>query len=144
MLVSLMYYSKVIPGVQADGIATILRSARKNNPNEDLTGVLYTNGRWFLQILEGPRQSVTRMFGILQNDKRHTDVTMINVKNIEERAFGDWGMAFIKSDPAVIAIIKEMTGMEVFDPSWLDYDQAYALLKRLGDERLHDIVPRFT
>ena len=143
MLISLMYYSKVVVGVRADGIATILRSARKNNPNEDLTGVLYTNGRWFLQILEGPRESVTRMFGILQNDNRHTSVTMINVKNIEVRAFGDWGMAFIKNDPAVTEIIKEMTGMEVFDPSWLDYDQAYALLKRLGDERLQDLVPRF-
>ena len=144
MLVSLMYYSKVVPGIGGDGVANILRSARKNNPSFDLTGILYTNSRWFLQILEGPRANVTRMFGILQSDNRHTEVTMINVKNIHERSFGDWSMAIIKNDPAVSDIIKEMTGMEVFDPSWLDYDQAHALLKRLSDDRLRELVPHFS
>jgi hypothetical protein len=139
-----MYYSKVVPGVSGDGVASILRAARKNNPNEGLTGILYTNGRWFLQILEGPRESVTRMFGILQNDKRHAGVTMVDLKHIEARSFGDWSMALIKSDPAVGEIIKDMTGMDELDPSLLDYDHAHALLMRLGDERLRDLVPRFT
>ncbi len=81
-------------------IAQILEASRKNNAKIGLTGILiYTQDR-FLQVLEGPKENVMKLYNRLKKDKRHGGSTMRYCEPVEERHFGDWNMASKKLDQA--------------------------------------------
>ncbi len=75
-------------------VRRILASARTNNVKSDISGALLFNEGLFAQVLEGPLPEVERIFEQIQQDKRHSDVTVLQCDPIEERAFAQWSMAF--------------------------------------------------
>ena len=75
-------------------IASILETARSNNKNEGLTGALMYSGGYFCQALEGPENTINKLFDKIKNDPRHTEVTMLSYQPVEQRSFTDWSMAF--------------------------------------------------
>jgi hypothetical protein len=75
-------------------IRTILASAHKNNPPAGLTGALLFNEGLFAQVIEGPVDSVSRIFEVIQRDPRHSDVTVLQNGPAEHRDFPEWSMAF--------------------------------------------------
>ena len=97
-LFKLVYCSRNrIGGTNAEVVGelqSILTSARKNNPSLGITGALLYNTGNFAQILEGPLQSIERIFEGIQCDPRHSEVTVIHTSSASERDFPDWSMAF--------------------------------------------------
>jgi len=79
-------------------IAGILETSRRNNRQCDVGGVLMFNNGGFLQVLEGPLESVTKTFERVQCDPRHSDVVVLEAGEVPERAFADWAMAFVGTD----------------------------------------------
>jgi len=79
-------------------IAGILETSRRNNRECDVGGVLMFNNGGFLQVLEGPLESVTKTFERVQCDSRHSDVVVLEAGEVAERAFADWAMAFVGTD----------------------------------------------
>ena len=108
-----------------------------------MTGILYSDGKWFLQVLEGTRHEVSELFARIQNDKRHVGIVLVSVREIVERQFSDWAMGIIRQNPAVAEIVKDSLGMEQFIPPYLTFEQLDGLLLRLADTRLRGIVPLF-
>ena len=72
----------------------ILAAARRNNARLEVTGSLLYNAGSFAQILEGPPDSIQRIFETIQRDARHGEVTVIRSEYAPERQFPNWSMAF--------------------------------------------------
>jgi hypothetical protein len=71
----------------------LMRKARLNNKELDLTGLLLFDGAHFLQVLEGPTANIDLMAAKIIADTRHRDVDIIYTKNnCHNREFGRWSM----------------------------------------------------
>ncbi|WP_066810644.1 BLUF domain-containing protein [Sphingomonas asaccharolytica] len=81
-------------GRAADDIPDIVRQAAARNGIEGITGLLYTEDDTFLQVIEGPSDSVSDLIARLENDARHRDLTILVDRSIAEREFGDWTMIY--------------------------------------------------
>ncbi len=95
----LLYISTVHPDaaatLDADGILTI---SRRNNVLVGVTGLLFFDGKRFLQALEGSDDAVAATFARIQRDPRHRGVVTLSDRTIAVREFGDWAMAQYRPD----------------------------------------------
>lgn len=71
----------------------ILATSRRNNHRDSITGLLYSDGTRFLQVLEGPETKVTEAFARIHADPRHRALVVLSRRTIEAREFGNWDMA---------------------------------------------------
>jgi hypothetical protein len=71
----------------------ILHAARTNNASQGVTGALLFNSECFAQVLEGPRKSVERIFEVIQRDRRHGQITVVDNGWADGRDFPNWAMA---------------------------------------------------
>jgi hypothetical protein len=58
----------------------------------------------FIQILEGERSNVNRLYATIIKDKRHQNVELVSIEEIQNRRFPEWSMAHVvisESDPIV-------------------------------------------
>ena len=93
MLVRLMYASRAAAAFDREALAAILRRSRQTNPELGITGVLCYSQGIFLQVLEGGRACVSRLYRRIADDARHTDVELLAYDEICERRFAGWAMA---------------------------------------------------
>lgn len=93
-LVSVVYVSKARPDVGDDTLRDILTESRANNAESGVTGVLLYRDGQFVQVLEGPRDSVQSLVATITADPRHDDIRIVLDEPIDERQFGDWTMEF--------------------------------------------------
>lgn len=91
------------------GIASILDISRRNNRSAGVGGVLMFNNGCFLQVLEGPLDTVTSTFERIQCDRRHADVIVLEAGDVADRLFTDWSMAFVGSNVADLARYRELS-----------------------------------
>lgn len=89
----ILYISTISPSEKVD-LSAILASARRNNQVHDITGLLLFNGKRFLQVLEGPADSVTATYERITRDRRHRAQVVLSRRRVERREFGDWSMGF--------------------------------------------------
>ena len=55
--------------------------------------LLYGDGI-FIQVLEGPDENVDKLCEKIAEDPRHSAFEVLYTETIDERAFGDWSMAY--------------------------------------------------
>ena len=72
----------------------ILAVSRANNVRFGVTGALLFSAGCFAQTLEGPLAAIERTFERIQCDRRHREVTVLQVERSAGRVFGEWSMAF--------------------------------------------------
>ncbi|MBB4085887.1 BLUF domain-containing protein [Sphingomonas carotinifaciens] len=89
----LVYISTVRHGVTADA-AAILAASRRNNARADVTGLLFFDGKRFLQALEGEEAAVNATFTRIQADARHHALVVLSDRSVVARSFGGWAMAY--------------------------------------------------
>lgn len=105
-LTHLIYCSAAIPGLAPADLRAILETARRNNAQRAVTGMLlYTSGSFF-QVLEGDEATLTKLFAIIASDRRHKNATMIIREPIAQRAFGEWTMGFAEMDTTELTHIE--------------------------------------
>ncbi|MEE2915447.1 MAG: BLUF domain-containing protein, partial [Pseudomonadota bacterium] len=68
MAYQLVYISSAIGRVDGDAVLAV---SRRNNARDGITGLLYADGRRFLQVLEGERAAVERAYQRIAADPRH-------------------------------------------------------------------------
>lgn len=81
-------------GRAADDIPDIVRQAVARNGIEGITGLLYTEDDAFLQVIEGPEDSVSDLMVRLFDDDRRRDLTILVDRPVVQREFGDWTMIY--------------------------------------------------
>ena len=91
----LIYFSK--PTIFDDQtISNILKTSRKNNQNNDVTGALICRSDLYFQFLEGPSEEVDKTFKRIQIDTRHSEILKIKEGTSTRRLFASWAM---REDP---------------------------------------------
>ena len=91
-MISQYLYISTAPSLSRDEVNSILESSARNNPANNITGLLLYNGRNFLQLLEGEEADLVSLMVKIEHDPRHTGISMLDSKTAERRACPDWAM----------------------------------------------------
>ena len=117
MLVRLLYASRAVPAVDQDALIAILKKSKANNQQLGVTGVLCFSEGIFLQVLEGGRGPVNRLYNRIAADDRHTDVELLCYEEIGERRFAGWSMGQVnmaRLNPALLLKYSERATLDPF------------------------------
>jgi hypothetical protein len=91
---SLIYRSVAEESFSNSAVYQMLSAARDLNAEHDITGCLLFHNRRFLQLLEGEKEQVYRLFSLIESDPRHKNIEVIQTEEKAERLFNKWSMAF--------------------------------------------------
>lgn len=93
-LYQLTYQSASLTDLNQDVLNVILEESVLNNSKLKITGCLiYYNG-FFIQILEGDKNSVLSVYEKILIDQRHHDIELLWENNTDKRYFEKWNMGF--------------------------------------------------
>jgi hypothetical protein len=71
---SLIYRSVAEESFSNAEVYQMLSAARDFNAEHDITGCLLFHNRRFLQLLEGEKDKVHRLFSLIESDTRHKNI----------------------------------------------------------------------
>lgn len=94
----LVYLSEAVTKMSRADLESIQNVAKTNNQPIDVTGSLFYNGGWFLQILEGPLAALDSLYHKIELDPRHRNTRVIYNEPARFRTFGRWSMNMINLD----------------------------------------------
>lgn len=127
----LVYYSKSTGTGGGREMLTrlrdILATAQRNNSRVGVTGFLIFDKPWFVQILEGERPEVSKIYGRISRDPRHSGLSIVNLRNIDQRSFPNWSMgSAVRGPDAQGLYLKHGIGGPL-DPTRINSTQIIAL-----------------
>jgi hypothetical protein len=128
MLVRLLYVSQPVGPITTAVTSSLLALSSQFNKQENITGVLCQGSGLYMQVLEGERNKVNRLFGKIMADKRHERIELLSMEDISQRQFGLWSMALVHlstDDPMV------KMGHPEFDPYAASSSDAMKLIHSL-------------
>ena len=131
MLVRLMYASRAVPALDQEELVTILRQSKANNPSTGVTGVLCYSGGIFLQVLEGGRSAVNKLYNRIAADPRHTDVELLLYEEIGERRFASWSMGQVNMSRLNPSLLLKYSATAALDPFSVSGKVSLALFEEL-------------
>ena len=88
----LLYVSSSNPKGARIDVPQVVEQSRHNNALDGVTGLLWSDGKRFLQVLEGPADSVAATFARIRADTRHHAIVVLHERDIVAREFGSWTM----------------------------------------------------
>ena len=116
-MLSVVYISSATVSFSEADLVALLTKSREKNARLDITGMLLYKDGNIMQVLEGPDDAVRQLVRTIQADDRHRGVILLLERQIEERQFPDWTMAFRDlNDPAT----REIPGYSEFMQEPLD------------------------
>lgn len=107
-----------------------LMLSRQNNEQNNITGMLfYANGK-YIQLIEGPKNSVIQLMGNIHQDERHYDIEIIADTAISYRNFAGRNM-----DHRLFAgtELEQMIGFDDIKHNSLAAPRLIKLLKLFGN-----------
>jgi len=131
MLVRLMYASRATETVRPETLNAILKKSTHDNPGIGVTGVLCFSGDIFLQVLEGGRSQVSKLYNRIAQDPRHTDVVLLSYEEIDERSFAGWSMGQVNMSRLNPALLLKYSEAAVLDPYAVSGKVSMALFNEL-------------
>ena len=130
-LVRLLYYSRASREMSLSDLKDILGTARDNNDSIDVCGMLCYDKLYFLQALEGERETVNELYLDIADDPRHDEIVIIDYQEVAERTFPQWQMGYAGSSAQFTDLLSEL-GQTDFTPADLTTDQAVHVLKTMA------------
>ena len=91
---TLAYESIATEQMKFRDMELLLAHARTKNNRSGITGCLVYYEGGFLQLLEGERAAVEKVYEKIKLDNRHKDLHLFSDDTITERTFPNWGMAY--------------------------------------------------
>jgi hypothetical protein len=126
-----MYASRAVPSIDQDGLIAILRRSKSSNPALGITGVLCFSEGIFLQVLEGGRSAVNRLYNRIVVDSRHTDVELLCYEEVGERHFAGWSMGQVNMSRLNPALLLKYSERPTLDPFAVSGHVSMALFQEL-------------
>ncbi len=99
MIWNVLYVSSASYPLTREDLERLLTDARAWNKGHDVTGILLHCGGNFMQLLEGPQESVLRTFARVVASSQHHTVTELLNGPASGRIFGEWAMADSQVNP---------------------------------------------
>ncbi len=100
----------------AEQIDDIIAVSVANNCIVGVTGGLLYHREWFAQVLEGEREAVIRRLERISEDRRHTEIVVLDASAIETRRFSRWWMAAAAWNEADAGLFLPQAGAREIDP----------------------------
>jgi len=94
----LVYISQSTRKMSSEDLIEIQKTAKNNNLNIDVTGSLFYNGGWFLQVLEGPLPTLNALYKKIEKDPRHKNSRVLYNEPAKFRTFTRWSMNMTNLD----------------------------------------------
>ena len=114
----LVYESTATGTTESIGnLAVILAESQRNNDRDGLTGALAAHRDRYIQVIEGPAQTLDALLRRLEGDPRHRDIRILGREPIPARVFGRWSMASARITPAHAAALDRLVEGEDVTPS---------------------------
>lgn len=88
----MVYVSQSTKKMSSTELNEILSVAKHNNQTIDVTGSLFYNGGWFLQVLEGPLDTLNALYKKIEKDPRHKNSRILYNEPAKFRTFTRWSM----------------------------------------------------
>ncbi|WP_368529237.1 diguanylate phosphodiesterase [Enterobacter cloacae] len=132
MLTTLIYRSQLNLSCRSAELSALVERARIRNTNQNITGVLLSNGSDVMQILEGSEESVVKLFHKIRDDQRHSGVVELMRDYGPRRRFNNAGMLLFD--------LQVQSPKEVLQ-SVLDYSQLESYLT--SDDRVFKFIQSF-
>lgn len=89
----IIYFSTAVKLFDEKDLEQLLEKSNSNNLKLNITGLLISKGKTFLQCLEGPKDEVVKLYSKIQKDPRHVTTLLID-GNCSERLFPNWSMGY--------------------------------------------------
>lgn len=133
MLYRLVYISKASKDLDDRELAEILSVSRERNSRKEITGLLLFVDGGFLQVLEGEKNQVEKLYEHIGLDSRHFTVKRLQSGETGERLFGDWSMAYSPISPEEKrTLVGDGDFFAKFSASSASDEQTQELLKFIG------------
>lgn len=132
-LTRILYASTATDKFKPEDIDNILSVARKNNAKKEITGMLCFSRNYFLQSLESSRSCVNEIYHKILNDNRHTNIVLLEYKEISEREFSDWSMAYMPESSLTAPINLKFSESSQFNPYKMSGASAHKMMIELKD-----------
>lgn len=137
-LTRILYTSTATKQFKPDDIEDILNKARINNDKADVTGMLCFSRNYFLQCIESSRTQINALYHKIQNDPRHSNIVLLDYKEIAEREFTDWSMSYVPESKLTKPINLKYSASNVFNPYQMSGESAHKMMLELRDV-LHSV-----
>lgn len=98
----LLYSSVSKAPLSSENCRKLVEQAENYNCENGITGILLYDGYLFMQLLEGDRDAVKSLFTRVEQDDRHTNVSIIAEGEISERTFSNWAMVYQRVEQGFI------------------------------------------
>jgi hypothetical protein len=131
MLVRLLYASRTPKEIDNTVLDSIISQSRTHNPGAGVTGILCYSGNIFMQVLEGNRREVSKLYNRIAVDSRHSNVEILLFEDITERRFSNWTMGQVNLGKVNPSILLKYSERPVLDPFTLGGKVSMALLEEL-------------
>lgn len=95
MLHELIYTSFATIEMDENDLANLLERSREKNVRLNISGLLVSYKREFIQLLEGEKSDIFSLYETICKDERNQQNQLLWDGEIEERSFTDWSMAFL-------------------------------------------------
>ena len=93
-LIQLIYVSSATQDFTEAELKELLELSRQKNGRLGISGLLLYKDGNFIQVLEGPEESVLDLYQRIQKDPRHSNLLTLVHQAIDQRQFADWSMGF--------------------------------------------------
>jgi len=124
----LVYTSHAVNPLSQRELILLLEECRTFNKAKNITGMLlYMEGK-FIQVLEGNKVEVNKLYDNIRKDPRHEKVTLVVAGNSPDRVFKDWSMGFKKLSYGAFEKITGFQDIDVFFNDEERIDQGHLLL----------------
>jgi methanogenic corrinoid protein MtbC1 len=86
------YRSRAVSTPTDAALRQLLQAAQSRNRAAGITGVLVHDGGSYFQWLEGPTESLQRLWASIMRDPRHDQVSVLREEPISDRVFRGWDL----------------------------------------------------
>lgn len=94
-LYQLIYKSDASSSLDVKHLNEFKLKTQESNQRKEVTGLLLFDGMHFLQVLEGKKTQISRLYESIREDPRHGNVTLLLMEPIPAREFDAWSMQII-------------------------------------------------
>lgn len=123
--------SRLAPEDTIEEVEKIVAVSRPRNRDLDVTGALLFTGERFVQLLEGPTEGIVALQQSIFRDPRHRQVTTIHSRDVDDREFFAWSLAYAGPSRLVAKVVADAIAESERDP-------------RQGSEILVQLLHKFT
>ena len=98
----IIYASAATKPFTREDLVQLLKISRQRNTAAGISGMLLYHHGSFLQVLEGPAESVEALYVKIGADPRHINLLLLSRRTIQKKEFENWSMGFV--DTTAVAV----------------------------------------